>query len=1244
MLPWNNPEMTDPLSAVGGVVGGSTLPSIVPMAQTSRRHSAMRRAFIVLVLPCAALLSCASPTSADVNRLIAELHAAHWQVRASAAEALGRQGGERAIAALREALADGSPEVRTSAVMSLGRLGARAALDDIRALILDDNDREVLVQSAFAIAALAREDLRGRQDDINRLVDRVTDERRDVASAARRSLFQLVGRDDLVTMIRQDLRNRSPQLRHRAGLIANAVALPELAGWHKELLGDQDPDVRSAAFEAILRDPKPDDYAALVMGLANESPTVRLVSAMGLGALEDPEAVPALMRTAGGDPDQDAREAAAAAIATIQGIRGSALPALWHFERLDDRLVLDQNGGCTLTRTFTLVVDTAPEAIRELRILLPESFPRADSVADAMGNLLGFEVASEEWLRHLVFAVPPMASGESATFTLVARSTRPVSALGASEVLVAYAPGPVQARVAALHVEVALPGGKARSLGPADLRLQPGPGGQTAILDRMAVAPQDLEKLVVRVAVPASVLTLPDPPSRSYSPFVDWTATTGVIAAILGCLAAAIVRLRRRLGERAGRAILVAVLTTGAVLLLTPILVEDNLSYYAMARSAVMDGHLDRVDVYTEFNQTGAYAPDNRGALDPVFASLFRTPLVVAAHVLTLAGDRFSPANAPNGFSFPYLFLTAVGDFLAVLIGCLACFALVERRVGGRYALFSVLAAVAGTNLLLFAYAWTASSFQPSFLLFAVFLNHWDKTRDDRSRADWLVAGVLLGLAGMTRTLNFGFAVIPFVEWIQTAMARFGKTGRRGLSGLFGNGALLVFGILLGFAPQLLAHRIVDQTWMVDAYGVSTGRFSGLSDHAWGLFFSSDHGLFTSMPMLALAFFGFVPLFRLDRRIFTLVTAGLAVQLLAIGSYEVYSGLFVFGTPYLVPCTPVFCLALASLFRAVEARWRRAGTAVLYGLAVLFAARNAWCVLRNLAERTISESQEPMGIVQIVHTLLLLDRKLDVDVLRHSSEFACLLRELVGAVRALDFGQLLAALFWVSLVLLPVILAYPVAARIRPWISGVPRGTRITAAGVALAVVWLGVMGWVFAMARNTDLDYAYRRHERLTEKRAFVLERLLPGRSFTWNFESSNPSDRFSLITFLDEAVDVPEDERVATIELEADGKRSQFELRAGIDTADFAIDRPESKDARGHAAPLDRTSFSWRVRDDSGHFYTARAYRTVFATPTAAKTTSLTLTSAMKRGTIAVLVSTSRERKIPPDHSRRRWLADRR
>jgi len=175
-----------------------------------------------------------------------------------------------------------------------------------------------------------------------------------------------------------------------------------------------------------------------------------------------------------------------------------------------------------------------------------------------------------------------------------------------------------------------------------------------------------------------------------------------------------------------------------------PILVEDNLAYYALARSAVLDGDLDRWNEFTELNQTLAYAPDNRGPMDPAFGSLFRVPFVALAHVLVLCSNALSFRNVANGFSFPYLFVTALGDFLAVLIGCLACFSLVEAPGG------SAVRAVRGARRgrrhepAALHLCVDGSSFQPSFLLCAIFLDHWDRTRDARNPAGWLGSGVLL--------------------------------------------------------------------------------------------------------------------------------------------------------------------------------------------------------------------------------------------------------------------------------------------------------------------------------------------------------------------------------------------------------------------------------------------------------------------------------------------------------------------
>jgi hypothetical protein len=908
------------------------------------------------------------------------------------------------------------------------------------------------------------------------------------------------------------------------------------------------------------------------------------------------------------------------ATAANAGIPGTAMPAQWHFERIDDRLALDGDGLCTLTRTFSLVIDDSPRPLRSLRILVPTGFATVDRVADAQGNPLKFKIEWVDDLRQLSLVVPTLERGVPTTFSVLARGRHLVVSSSAGEAVINYAPGPFQARVQTLHVELA------------------GPAGQTASLDRTGVPPGYATDVVLRATIPASGLTERDAPTRSYTRDQDLRTLAIVIASILGGLFATIIALRRRLKERADRLILVAALTTGALLFLSPILLEDNLSYYAWGRSAVFDHDMDRMDEFGEFNQSLAFTPDNREAQDPIFAPLFDVPFIAAASGLTRIVNAIGPAHAPNGFSFPYLFLTALGDFFAVLLGCLACFSLVERRVGRRYALFSVLAVLGGTNLLLFAYAWTGGSYQPSFLLFAVFLDRWDKTRDARTRGDWFVAGVLMGLLAMTRTLNLGLVLIPFLDWSIGAAARLRKDGLPGLSSEVGLGTVFTSGMLVGYAPQLVVQRIVDQALALDVYGVSRGRFSGLRENIGPLFVSPTNGLFTAMPLIALAFLGLAVLFRNDRRLGAVLTATMAAQLLAIGSYEIYWGRFLYGTPYLVPCTPILCLGMASLMQAVESRWTRVGRPLLWGATAFCAARNAWCVFMILARKMAAPTTTHWDFADIVHALYLPGRKLDVDVLRPVTEFGCIVREIVGGLRAWDYGRLLGALGWASLVIIPVVVAYPATVLIRRWAARVSPTVLRRVAVSALALIWLGTMGWVAALASRTDLNYNYEIVSHLVGSRAFAVQRVEPGQSYTVSFHLTNALDRFSVITFLDGAADVPQGERVATVEFVGAGAAAPVELRAGIDTADFEADRPESRSAGAHTAPLDRACFSWRVNDDSSLFYTARAYRTVLTPPSGTRPTAIKVTSSLAHGAVDVLVGTARERNLSKGSPRRR------
>jgi len=1091
----------------------------VPRGDRSVVRAAAVLKLLAWVPLCLIALSCAGRPTVDDARLIQELDSPHWQIRASAADELGRRRAAHAAPRLGEALSDDSDEVRSAAVMSLGLIGAKSELDNIRQLLGEEENRQVKVLALYALANLAAgETGEALRADVELVTARLNDDSRRVKRAARRVLRILLGDD------------------------------------------------RAA----------PDSIEPQTLAKArNDRP----------------------------------------------------LQTRWRFDRIEDKVALARDGECTLTRTI-VVRGLEPTPVTRFRILLPPSFPEVESVLDANGVRLGFACVRQGDDRQLRFAVPPLGRDELATFTLTARSRRPLFVASADEALLVYSPAPIDAAVAALRVELSL----------ADRELE--------ALDRTNLAARDLDDVILRVGIPASSLTLPRPPPRLYTRGGDLAWAAGVAAAALAVLAAIILWLRRKFGPSSDRAILVAVLTTGAFLFLTPALVQDCLSYYALARSAVLDGDLNRVNEYAEMNQTQAYDPDTRGPLDQVIGVFFRAPALAAAHGLTLGLNAVSPTYAPNGFSFPYLFVAAVGDFLAVLFGCLACFSLVERRVGRPYALFAVLAVFACTYLQLIAYAWTGSSFQPSFFLFAVFLDYWDRTREGRSGAGWLGAGVLLGLLGATRMLNLGFVLLPLLDWMHTAATRYYDDDNRGLARHARHGALLAAGLSLGYLPQLVLGRLVDHRWFTDAYGVSTGRFEGLWEHLPGLLFARApdrlDGLLTTMPIVALAIAGLVPLFRSDRRLGSLLTATLALQLFAIGAYQIYWGYFLYGTPYLLPSSPILCLALGSLTKSVHLRWPRWGPIALVSVAVAFAARMGWCTLRELGFVSTSEPIARSSDAELLHALLIPGRKFDVDVLTNSSEFGCLLRETVGALRAGDLGQLLGALFWVAVLVTATLLAYTIATQFGRLAARIPPRSLQRIAIPALALAGIALLSWMVSLGAKTDVDYRLLIEQSYAGQREIKVTRLAPGATYTLPVSFENPAS-IGLITFLEDAADVPQGTRVATIEVGGSGERAQFELLAGVNTADFSIDRPELKAERRHTAPLDKACFSFRVGDDSSHLYTAKAYCADFQLPNVESEFEITVTSTLEHGALAVAIVTLAERKLPRDPARRRWIAER-
>lgn len=298
-------------------------------------------------------------------------------VRAGAARALVRAGGEEAWAALSAALLDPDPDVRSTALEALPPARAALAPDLVRAALADPDERvwrSALPHAASldppALWALLREsDARKREDVLRavqadapeRLVDLAAGHRADAHPSARALALALAQR--------------------AGGPVAGTLAL--------EALEDPEPEVRRSAVAAVGALRPAGALEGLQRRLTDPSPDVRLEAVRTLG-LVDEEGVLAALVGALGDPEPRVREAAAEALARWRSpavarrlvaalrspnLRRAAAQALARMGQAAAGPVLDAVGDED--------PDVRQEAARVLRDLLgPEPF------ADELSSLL----------------------------------------------------------------------------------------------------------------------------------------------------------------------------------------------------------------------------------------------------------------------------------------------------------------------------------------------------------------------------------------------------------------------------------------------------------------------------------------------------------------------------------------------------------------------------------------------------------------------------------------------------------------------------------------------------------------------------------------------------------------------------------------------------------------------------------------------------------------------------------------
>lgn len=395
-----------------------------------------------------------------------------------------------------------------------------------------------------------------------------------------------------------------------------------------------------------------------------------------------------------------------------------------------------------------------------------------------------------------------------------------------------------------------------------------------------------------------------------------------------------------RLHKLSSYEILLAVLFVLTLPLCNPWVRGDGVGYYAFARSMLIEHRLDfandwlhsnasfrmgRIDAQGHIN---ADQVTSTGHLDDHFSvgpAILWSPFLILAHAGVLLYDHFGAGIAADGFSKPYLvamaFGTAVYGFLAVLIS----FSLARRFVPENWAFLAALGIWFGSPLPVYMYFNPSWSHAQAAFAVALFFWYWIHTRDTRAWWQWAILGAVGGLMMDVYYINAILLLIPLCESAALLSSAFKNNRPRPIGAFVLNNIVFCLAIFLVFLPTLITKQIIYGSYLKFGY---TEHWFWKSPAFFRVCFSSEHGLFSWTPILALAVVGLACLRERDRTVARYLLVAFVLYVYTIGCYQNWHGISSYGSRFFVALTTVFVIGLAAFFDWFARAWQERRAAV----------------------------------------------------------------------------------------------------------------------------------------------------------------------------------------------------------------------------------------------------------------------------------------------------------------------------
>jgi len=378
--------------------------------------------------------------------------------------------------------------------------------------------------------------------------------------------------------------------------------------------------------------------------------------------------------------------------------------------------------------------------------------------------------------------------------------------------------------------------------------------------------------------------------------------------------------------------------------LLNPWVRGDGVGYYAYARAPLIEHTLDFTHDYQSANdsfrenrldengQPKAEFRTRTGHLDNHFTvgpAILWSPFLLVAHCGVLIARALGSPVFANGFSAPYRYAMALGTGLCGFLALLLSFRLACKYIEPVWSFVATIAIWWGSSLPVYMYFDPSWSHAHSAFAVALFLWYWEATREGRSLAQWLLLGVIVGLMLDVYYANLMIVSVLVVEGVEQHVLIF--RSERPSSPRFQE--LMIRHLLFGFMVVVVMIPTFVSRWIVYGGPFETGYVS-IRDFLWrspvffSVLFSSNHGLLSWTPLLALAILGlFLFAFRLPKVGIPFFTAMLAFYLF-ISFYPDWAGISSYGNRFFVSLTPLFVVGLAYLLERVATHFSQTRTAL----------------------------------------------------------------------------------------------------------------------------------------------------------------------------------------------------------------------------------------------------------------------------------------------------------------------------